>query len=337
MDFKLRKDALLPLALLFLMSALLTITLQRWVGQTILYDHVPSLAREIHYSILHNQLPQGRTWQELGANGTNIRVFVVYLAESLSRLAHRDVLAAYYAIDTISLFLFFVLLFFYLRNWVSPQDALIGLLAYAFFSILSYHLFRFHPWDRIAMLPWLAILWTTYKKRFVPLLILLPIAMTIKYDVILLPILYGAHLFRSGERRRAVVESVILMVVVVGTYLALQRIFPGGFLQASVFSRDGSSDIFFNLSVLRTYKFAYPPFLIFSLPILLNAIYFKRLPEFPRTAALFAVGLQLLMANTVHFAEVRAQMPVLLLYLPGTLLGLGMLFRDLEKTAPAGI
>ena len=88
--------------LLVLAAASLTLALQKWVGDVTLYN--PALRQSqlvLHQAILSNRLPpEYESWSELGANGTNVRIGAVYVAEALQRLTHLDLFQVYRAIDT---------------------------------------------------------------------------------------------------------------------------------------------------------------------------------------------------------------------------------------------
>ena len=161
--------------LLVASAAVLTLVLQHWVGRATIYSEEFAGKRSaLHTAILKNEPPRGG-WHHIGANGDNIRVFAVYLAESLRWSTALPVTTGYFLIDSVALFLTFVLLFFYGRRWVSEPYCVIGLLYFGCVTVLTYQLHFFHPWDRLWLLSWMVLIMLVWDHRLVPLALLLPI------------------------------------------------------------------------------------------------------------------------------------------------------------------
>src|SRR5437868_11233242 len=196
----LKRKHIYPLLLLVILSGALTLTLQKWIGEVTLYQ--PALAERkmaLHEAILRNRLPEHTSWTQLGAaNGSNIRIAPVYFAEAVWRATGLSVLKTYKLIDTIALFVTFLLLFAYLHQTSSTVYALVGLLYVAAILPLTYFFAYFQPWDRPSLVCWLALLMLLRRQRLVAFTVLLAFSITIKYDTLLLP---GLYLFANATRR----------------------------------------------------------------------------------------------------------------------------------------
>jgi hypothetical protein len=314
------QHGVLRVALLLILAGVLTVTQQRWVGYYTIYDHALAEKRlALHNAILHNEPPLGKTWREIGANRTNIRILAPYLAEGAHLATGIPVLKVYALLDTVTLFSIFLVLFAYLSAWLPPSFALVGLLYFAFVSTLTYHLHYFQPWDRLSLLCWLVGTILIRDNRLIALLVLLPIAITVKWDIIALPGLYWLAYWSRGSHRSVMLRTLALAGVSVVTVFVLTRAFPGGVevLEAGTLSR--------NWSVLVALHLGYPPLLAFGLPLLLAAFGLGSAPRFLRASGLFAVALFVPLVLNSNFAEVRAHMMILVLLLPTALIGLARL------------
>src|SRR5688500_5661133 len=100
------RERIYSVLLLVLLAGSLALVLQKWVGGATIYHPGYAEARRVlHESIFRNQLPPDRrSWSELGANGTNIRIATVYVAEAAHRFSEIDVLTIYKGLDTAALF-----------------------------------------------------------------------------------------------------------------------------------------------------------------------------------------------------------------------------------------
>ena len=306
--------------LLIVLSAVLTLILQGWVGLITIYSEDMKDKRIlVHEMILNNQLPdEGKTWRDYGANSVNIRIITVYIAEGLHHVSKIPVLKIYFIIDTLSLFITFLLLFYFLRKWVNPASSLIGVFYYACVCIMTYFLFYFHPWDRLSMVMWLILLILLKEDHLISFGILLIITMAIKFDVILLPGLYWLIKVSKSNWKRVTFITLILFICTFGTYWLLRIIFPGGFAQ------DGLEVLLFqiekNISVMLSYNLRYPPLLGFVIPILLAFYTIKSKDRFTQASAIFGVLLLLVFFLNSNFIEIRAEMPVLVLLMPAALI-----------------
>jgi hypothetical protein len=307
-----RRERLLVVAL----ATVVTMGLQPWIGGLTIYSDETRSSREVlHRAILHNQPPPGRTWSDLGANGVNVRVAAVFLAEALSGPL-KSVRRAYIAMDTVGLWCGLLLLAGYLRRWFRFELALIGLLYFAVCLPLTYLFHYFHPWDRLSLVTWLSLLLALRRDRRAALALLLPVAITVKYDAVPFGLLYAATYWTRGQRAAVLIGGALLIEGAL-TFVLLLMAFPGGFAERPV-----ATLLADNLRVLWQEGPTYPPLLVFGPVLAMAVVGWREAPTDIRAAAAFALLLAVLLFFQVHFVEVRALMPILVMMLPAGLVGL---------------
>ncbi|MEJ7813226.1 MAG: hypothetical protein WKG32_22640 [Gemmatimonadaceae bacterium] len=314
------------LALLAL-AAVLTLVLQEWVGSTTIYGESYEPRRlAMHGYILNNTLPRGVSWDSLGSNGTNIRIGVVYIAEAAHELSGLPLLKVYHAIDSVALFVALILLFGFLRGWAGRSIATIGVLYVAAILPLTYFLYVFHPWDRVSLVLWLAMLALLRRGRLVPFAIVLAASVAVKYDTVLLPGLYFLAYASRRSWLRVSLTTAALFAVSFGMYAALRFTIPGGFA-----SKDVLAQVSANLLTLRELHLRYPPLLGLAIPLALAALGWSRADRFARACVLFAGIIFVPLFIAAYFAEMRADVPLLLLLLPAACTGLEMVVGEPER------
>jgi CoA transferase family III len=305
--------------LLVVSAAVLTLVLQYWVGRATIYsEEFAGKRSELHTAILKNEPPQGGLWHHVGANGDNTRVFAVYLAELLRWSTALPVSKGYFLIDSVALFLTLVLLFFYGRRWVSEPYCVIGLLYFGCMAVLTYQLHFFHPWDRLWLLSWIVLIMLVWDDRLVPLALLLPIAVSVKWDIAVLPVLYWLTYVSKANWRRVTLLTAGLLGVSFGAFGLLITIRPGGFdLRTTVVQQ-----LALNWDDFTALRLAYPPLLLFTVPLALAVLGLPDADRRVKASALFGVLLFVPLALKTYAAEVRAEMATFVLLLPAALLGL---------------
>src|SRR5260370_3444142 len=246
--------------LLILLSASLTLILQRWVGSETLYEEYVAQKREmLHKAILENRIPPPYTsWQQVGAQRLNIRVATVYLAESVHRLTNLNVLKIYELIDTLALFFSFPLLFVYLRHTSPTIYALSGLLYVAAILPLTYFHVFFAPWDRVSLVCWIALLMLLRSQRLIAFTLLLAISITVKFDTIVLPGLYFLANITLGNWTRIVLRSTAMFGVALAVFVGMRILLPGGFEDRTIVTQ-----LLMNFRAFPSTPLSYPPLLIF--------------------------------------------------------------------------
>jgi hypothetical protein len=112
---------------------MITLTQQKWVGGMSLYEPELWPVREMmHETILHNRLPDSvSTWTSIGANGLNIRLLTVWVAEGLHRLTGTSIQRSYLLIETIALLACCLLLYAFLEAYTGWRFALVSCCTWA--------------------------------------------------------------------------------------------------------------------------------------------------------------------------------------------------------------
>jgi hypothetical protein len=301
-----------------------TLTLQQWIGDATIYlPENRARAEVLHRSILENRPPAGMNWDSLGANGTNIRVGAVFTAEAVHRITGLTVARSYLALDTICLFIALLLFGRLLTTWFRDELVTIGTLYMIAVLPLTYFLVSYHPWDRLALVSWLLALLALRANRILLFAILLPFAVAIKYDIVLLPGLYFLANLQAKTWRRTTLITAGLFAISFGTYFALKALRPGGFEPRSL-----GGYVATNFGHMREFLLWYPPLLAFAVPLLLAAIGFRHANQFIRASAVCGILLFVPLFLQAFFAEFRAQVPMFVLLMPCALCGLEALFAS---------
>ena len=320
-------------ALLVAWAAIVTITMQSWIGGATIYraEYAERVAMA-HRAIVANRPPDGVSWTAAGLNSTNIRVGVPFAVEALSRSTGVGVIRLYRLVDTAALFAALVLLAVLLRRIVDPVYAALGALAFASVLPLTYQLFYYHPWDRVSLINWIVLLLLAERQRIGWFAAMLPVAIAVKFDVILLPgliLLMRAPIStRLRDHVRPLALCAGLFAVSFGTYWLLRFVRPGGFepvARGPLFQH--------NLEALRELNIAYPPFLGFALLIPLAVYGLRSGTRFTRACVVFAFPLLGVFLLQSRFEEFRCEVPVFLMLLPSALIGL----RDILGTGSRAV
>ena len=314
----------------------LTMTWQIWIGFRNVYSANPAKAAILHQAILENRTPPGVSWGDLGANGSNIRRLPVLLADELHRVSGLSLPSTYLAVDTVLVFATLVLLAIYLRRWMPASGVALGLLYYGSVGSMTYLFHYFHPWDRMSQVVWLVALIFLRDGRFWPLLATMAVGMTVKYDLLPLPALYAALTWRRKPLPRWLAESAALGLVAIGVLGGLIALYPGGFSSTEEQTWSARAVVLLSgtLSQMRSTFFAFPPLLMFGLPLALAFSGWRRLERFHRFALVFGCLMFVPLALASHLREVRAHMPILFLVLPPAVLELRRWLAADEDAAP---
>jgi hypothetical protein len=310
--------ALKALAVLWL--ATLTVTMQWWVGGSTIYSpDVAARVESAHAMILANAPPPGETWNAQGMNGANVRLGAVLAGEAIHRATGLSVTQSYLLLDSAMLLLGLGLLLRYLLRIEHPLLAILAVTWVGTVLPLTYQLFYFHPWDRLSLVAWVTIISLLFAQRLWAVALVLPFAVLIKYDIMLLPGLHGLQMLvrERSLRVRDVAVTGALLAIGIGTYLLLLTLRPGGNeprVATELMAR--------SFEVLRELSFRWPPFLGFALPLTLAVIGVRAASAWARASFIFGLLLAVPFVLQTHLAEFRAHMPILVLILPAALRGL---------------
>ena len=315
----------LRMAVIAVWIGALTLTMQFWVGKNTIYS--PELVQkreQMHQMLLENRSPAGG-WGSVGANGTNIRVVSVFGVDAIHRVTGISVSNGYFVLDTVMLFVALALLLYYLSRLERGVYTILGVLFVGTVLPLTYQQFYFHPWDRLSLVCWISLLALLHARKLMWFAVLLPFAVAVKYDVMLLP---GLYFFAETFRVRRVTKdglgwTIGLLGIGIGTYVVLGLLRPGGSAPASMITQLTS-----NLRVVSQMHLRWPPLLGFAVPATLTVIAFLRCDPWARACAVFGLLLMVPFALQSNLSEFRAHMPVLILLAPAALTGVRALLGD---------
>jgi hypothetical protein len=304
--------------LLLLATGIVALLSTKWVGGVTIYaDGMEAKRLFIHEAVLKNRLPEGRTWESYGANSFNIRIAVPYAVEAIHRLTGMGVLKIYRLIDLVCIFVFLNLYFLYLRHWFDWTWCAMAMLFIAALLPMTYLFHFFHGWDRPSCVLWIVLLTFLRDRRLLLFTVVLVLSVFVKFDTILLPLLYWLCLVTPARFWRTSLEAAGLFALTFGIYYGLQKFLPGG-----AEPRDLAGYVTGNTRSLLENHVAFPPLLMFSLPALLAILGWKRGDRFQRAAALFTLPMIAVLYVMTIFIEVRAEMPLFFLLSPLAIAGL---------------
>jgi hypothetical protein len=318
------KNYTTALILLFFISCVVALIQTNYVGSSTIYKEEWVKPRMLlHDAILNNEVPDGKTWRDLGANGTNLRVGVIYLAEFLSQSLNIHISTSYKYIDMISLVLAIMLIFKLLLRFVKIEEALIGVLFIAAILPMTYSFHYFHPWDRISLVLWLVMFISIFSNKPLLLASTMVLAILVKSDAMVIPLMYFlVHIGRDNYLRIFII-SFVLTILSFGEVLILREVLMH---EAS----RNAGQIIQNYHHLLHHNITHPAVLGLALPVILSIYAFKKSDRLIQGATLFGLILLLPHLTMVNFREIRAQMPVLVALLPGALIGLRLVINSIR-------
>ena len=323
-----KKELIKPL-LLVMLAGVITMALQGWVGSVTIYrESLEQKRLNSHNAILENTPRDGVSWKSSGAYTMNLRIAVIFFAEMVHKITRYDVYKIYILIDTLCLFSTIILLFVYLKKWFNDQYCTIGILYFCSILPLTYFLHAFHPWDRPSLLIWIVLLYLLREKKVIAFTVILAISITIKYDTILLPGLYFLCTISRKNWQKTFFTTAFLFAMSFGIYFLLAYMFPGD--PASAQRGTGIwQQVSKNIEHIFGYHggLKYPPLLGFSMPIVLAILGLRSKDRFRGACFIFGCMLVITWFLFSNFIEIRAEMPLLILLLPSSLLGLSFLFE----------
>ena len=313
--------------LLAAFAAVATLSLQAWLGPATIYSlELEPKRMALHQAILTNTPPPSG-WAAVGAASLNIRVTAVYAAEVVHNLSGLSVNRAYWLLDTVFLFAVIFSLPIYLRRWLEPTWCLVGVLYFTAVLPLTYFMHAFQPWDRMQLAAWLLLLALIRDQRPVLAAAVLALSMTIKFDTVLIAMLYGlAHLRRDTWARTLAVCGLLAMVGYASLTL-LKVVYPATAEPARFSLAVATTQLRLNVHDLASLHVRHPVLLAFGLPAVLALMRITRRPRYLVAGVIFGTVLTAVWAVFTVYAAVRTQVPLLLLLLPPALLTLRELLQ----------
>lgn len=304
--------------LLLVTTGIVSLLSTKWVGGVTIYAKEMEEKRLfVHTAVVENRLPEGRTWESYGSNALNIRIAVPYAVDALHRATGVGILALYRAIDLVCIFVFLNLYFLYLRRWFDWMWCAMALLFMAALLPMTYLFHAFQGWDRPSCVLWMVLLLLLRDRRLVLFTVALVASVFVKFDTILLPLLYWLCLVTRARFWRTSLETAGLFALTFGLYYGLQKLIPGG-----VEPRDLRGYVVGNARSILVHHVTFPPLLMFLFPAVLAAFGWARGDRFQRACALFVLPMTAILYVMTNFIEVRAEMPLFFLLSPLAIAGL---------------
>lgn len=289
-----------------------------FVGDLTLYSPNSNAVRaEMHERVIRNQPPENG-WAALGANGINIRIAVPYLVEFVHYLTGARVAWIYQGVDFCCLWLGTVILFLFLNRQFTVLESALACGYFAAILPITFAFHVYHPYDRVSFLAWLLCIWCARSGRIREFGIVSIIAVLIKYDAIMLPVLFFACNCNRQNWRRLLIQCSLISATLISLVALLIALIPGGFE-----ARDPEALILRNLTMMiGTGLLPYAPILAFGLPLALAISGYGVGDRFVRASVWFAGLIAVILFATSNFQEVRAEQMLVPLLAPGALLGL---------------
>jgi hypothetical protein len=290
-----------------------------WIGSATIYAPEHEARRALlHRAVLEGELPAGATdWSSLGANSIALRPLVPWLAETLSTWLHIDLGRCYQLIEFVAIILALAILFVILKRTLAPPMAFIGCLYFSALLPLSYFMHYFHPWDKPSLALWLIAVLLLLMDRVVPAGLVIAVSVLVKFDAVVVPMLYVLLFAKTMERRRFVPRFAYLCSAAVIPFTALMMLRP-----AAEEPRDLIEQFARNVQSFVGNWYMYPPLIGLALPLIFGAFGFRRASPEQRALYIFAVTIAAILFLTTNFIEIRAEFVPLALMLPCAMRGL---------------
>lgn len=299
-------------------SFVITIVITKWVGDVTVFSEPLSAGRQmLHEAILANQLPDGQTWSDLGANGTNVRILTVWVAEQIHRNASLPLATTYRLIDVACLFLALMITWVGLQRWCSAEWAVVGLLLLGCLIPLTMFFGYFHPWDRPSLMLWAGLVLFASRGRWSAFAGVYLIAVAVKFDAITAVAVPAILSISVSNWRLVTLRAGVVFALGAGVLYLLHLLAPGGHE-----ARPMLNQILSNLTVARELGALYPPLLAHGLLGLLGLMGWSSATADARR--LWVCGILLMVPHILftNVVEVRAQVGTILCMLPLAVLGI---------------
>jgi hypothetical protein len=222
-----------------------------------------------------------------------------------------------------------IIFFKFLYTRFTARESALACFYFAATLPLTFAFHSFHPYDRAGFVTWLMAIWCARAKHFLEFSVVSVIGVLIKYDAIVLPILYFLGNSTTQNWRKCLIQSSAMEIVLLAIFGALILAIPGGFEQ-----RHYEALILHNLTMLIDNAIFYPPTLAFGLPIALVILGYRRSDRFMRASVWFAGLIAVILFVATNFEEVRGEQMLFPLLAPAALLGLRRILGEpsaLEK------
>lgn len=297
-----------------------------WIGSATLYSPDLEMRRAIlHEAILVGKLPAGvNSWSSLGANSAAMRPLVSWIADGLVG-AGFSLDRSYQLIEFVSIVAALALLFELMKRSTSTDRALLACGWVAAVLPLSYFLHYFHPWDKPSLALWLIAVLLMLDDRILFASIAIALAVLVKFDAVVLPLLYVLLFAGRATWKRFVPRLTVLTTAAVVPFTTLVMLRP-----TAAEPRDVGQQLAVNVHDFLQRWYMYPPAIGLVLPLALGAVGFRLAAHAERALYVLALVILLILLLTTNFVEIRAEFVPLVLMLPCASRGLDRLL----STAP---
>lgn len=302
------------------LAGVLSLIIVKWIGDVTVYMPADAAKRaDYHQAILDNQPVEGKSWMEMGAEGLNVRVLTVYVAEQLHVKFDKDLEFIYRLIDLVCVFALLLIVHAYLRHWFDELGATTGMLLLGALLPLSMFQHLFHPWDKPSILLWATMGLMLCKGWLAGFCIAYALSVVVKFDALTA----AAMIWFAGVSRQTLVRPTVVSGAVLAMGLVIFEILltylPGG-----VGPRDVMDQLQRNYLQFRALGIAYPPLLVHGMLGVFGLLAWRSGDLLARR--LWLCGLAVLLPHLLftNFAEVRAQFGTVICMLPLALCALGL-------------
>jgi hypothetical protein len=312
-------------AMLGLLAGIVSIVAVNFVGDVTIYAPNYIRVREkLHERIIRNQPPE-RGWSVISENGENIRIAIPYLVDSIHSVTRISISQLYKVVDLIGIWFGLVIFSLYLRRWFTVWESALACLYFAAMLPLTFAYHYYHPYDRASFVTWLLAIWCARSKRFWEFSAVIVVAVLIKYDAIILPLLYFLGNSTRQTWRQCLMQCGTIEIILLAIFIALLALLPGGF---EFRQHEHGVEILRNMEMIIRKSIFYAPSLAFGLPVALAILGYTRSDHFARTSVWFAGLIIGILFVATRFEEVRAEQMLFPLLAPAALLGLRRILGD---------
>jgi len=167
----------------------------------------------------------------------NIRIAVPYLVEFIHNATGARVVRLYKIVDLVGMWFGLIIFFKFLYTRFTARESALACFYFAATLPLTFAFHSFHPYDRAGFVTWLMAIWCARAKHFLEFSVVSVIGVLIKYDAIVLPILYFLGNSTTQNWRKCLIQSSAMEIVLLAIFGALigitkaagAREFGGGF------------------------------------------------------------------------------------------------------------
>jgi len=283
----------LPAFLLILSLSIAQVVIHNWFVDSRVKDAQVSL----HNQVISKEAPAPIQY----------RIFVHYIAEGLMKYVGFSFLTSYNLIRFLFTFLSMYLFYFFLKEWFTPTESLLGTLFFIAILPFTYIRYYFQPMDIPNLFFFITGLFAARKKKFILFLIILAIAMTNRETAILLILVWFFTNWGIRKNKDVLIETAIATAIGLGIYFYLRKIFT---------LKSYYSDLFylrFNLTDGRTYLYALITLGAFAYYGLKN---FSSKPLFLRRLILIAPFFIVIHYTMTIMVEPRLWLPLIAVIIP---------------------